>query len=83
MRAVVINFFIFKILHKIPRYQSHDYISNRYSKKPKFVVKPKFQEVEEGQEVIIDSEIVGDPLPKITWLRDGLKVRLIIIIYNI
>lgn len=42
---------------------------------PKFVVKPKFQEVEEGHEVIIDSEIVGDPLPKITWLRDGLKVR--------
>jgi len=46
----------------------------RYSKKPKFVVKPKFQEVEEGREVIIDSEIVGDPLPDITWLRDGLKV---------
>lgn len=49
-------------------------ILNRYSEKPKFVVKPKFQEVEEGEEVIIDSEIVGDPLPKITWLRDGLKV---------
>ncbi|XP_050063770.1 uncharacterized protein LOC114128407 isoform X2 [Aphis gossypii] len=48
-------------------------INHLYSKKPKFVVKPKFQEVEEGQEVIIDSEIVGDPLPKITWLRDGLK----------
>ncbi|XP_050541447.1 myosin light chain kinase, smooth muscle-like isoform X2 [Daktulosphaira vitifoliae] len=44
-----------------------------YSKKPKFVVKPKFQEIEEGSEVIIDSEIVGDPTPKITWLRDGLK----------
>ncbi|VVC32965.1 Hypothetical protein CINCED_3A023493 [Cinara cedri] len=44
-----------------------------YSEKPKFVVKPKFQEVEEGREVIIDSEIVGDPSPKITWLRDGLK----------
>lgn len=49
----------------------------RYSKKPKFVVKPKFQEVEEGQQVVIDSEIVGDPLPKITWLRDGLKVSFI------
>ncbi|XP_050422462.1 titin homolog isoform X2 [Adelges cooleyi] len=44
-----------------------------YSKIPKFVVKPKFQEVEEGTEVIIDSEIVGDPVPKVTWLRDGLK----------
>lgn len=41
-------------------------------------MKPKFQEVEEGREVIIDSEIVGDPLPKITWLRDGLKVRLFV-----
>lgn len=40
-------------------------------------MKPKFQEVEEGQQVVIDSEIVGDPLPKITWLRDGLKVSFI------
>lgn len=81
LRALFLLVIIFEILHKIP-YQSHGYILNRYSKKPKFVVKPKFQEVEEGQEVIIDSEIVGDPLPKITWLRDGLKVRLIIY-YNL
>ncbi|XP_008180551.1 titin isoform X2 [Acyrthosiphon pisum] len=59
--------------HKDTGMEQISLINHLYSKKPKFVVKPKFQEVEEGQEVIIDSEIVGDPLPKITWLRDGLK----------
>lgn len=62
-------------------YFNIDHASNRYSKKPKFVIKPKFQEVEEGQEVVIDSEIVGDPLPKITWLRDGLKVGFVIFMF--
>ncbi|XP_025203950.1 uncharacterized protein LOC112600845 isoform X2 [Melanaphis sacchari] len=59
--------------HNDTRMEQISLINHLYSKKPKFVVKPKFQEVEEGQEVIIDSEIVGDPLPRITWLRDGLK----------
>ncbi|XP_022161453.1 uncharacterized protein LOC111027387 isoform X2 [Myzus persicae] len=59
--------------HKDTGMEQISLMNHLYSKKPKFVVKPKFQEVEEGQEVIIDSEIVGDPLPKITWLRDGLK----------
>lgn len=46
-----------------------------YSKEPKFVKKPRSFEALEGDTVIIDCEVIGDPKPEIIWLRDFLKVN--------
>lgn len=45
-----------------------------YSKEPQFVKKPRSFEAYEGDAVIIDCEVIGDPKPDIVWLRDFLKV---------
>lgn len=45
-----------------------------YSREPKFVKKPRSFEAFEGDTVIIDCEVIGDPKPEIIWLRDFLKV---------
>lgn len=45
-----------------------------YSKEPQFVKKPRSFEAYEGDTVIIDCEVIGDPRPEIVWLRDFLKV---------
>lgn len=45
-----------------------------YSKEPQFVKKPRSFEAYEGDTVIIDCEVIGDPKPDIVWLRDFLKV---------
>lgn len=45
-----------------------------YSKEPLFVKKPRSFEAYEGDTVIIDCEVIGDPKPDIVWLRDFLKV---------
>ncbi|KAL7299322.1 hypothetical protein TKK_0007901 [Trichogramma kaykai] len=44
-----------------------------YSKKPEFLTKPLSSESEEGQTVVIQCEVVGDPKPEVMWLRDFLK----------
>lgn len=45
-----------------------------YSKEPLFVKKPRSFDACEGDTVIIDCEVIGDPKPEIVWLRDFLKV---------
>lgn len=45
-----------------------------YSKEPLFVKKPRSFDAFEGDTVIIDCEVIGDPKPEIVWLRDFLKV---------
>lgn len=45
-----------------------------YSKEPLFVKKPRSFDAFEGDTVIIDCEVIGDPKPDIVWLRDFLKV---------
>lgn len=45
-----------------------------YSKEPQFVKKPRSFEAYEGDTVIIDCEVIGNPKPEIVWLRDFLKV---------
>lgn len=45
-----------------------------YSKEPQFVKKPRSFEAYEGDTVIIDCTVIGDPKPDIVWLRDFLKV---------
>ncbi|OXU28408.1 hypothetical protein TSAR_000837, partial [Trichomalopsis sarcophagae] len=44
-----------------------------YSKVPLFVTKPLSTEAQEGDTVIIQCEVVGDPKPEVMWLRDFLK----------
>lgn len=46
----------------------------RYTKEPRFVTKPRSSEAVEGDTVVIDCEVVGDPKPEVMWLRDWLKV---------
>lgn len=48
-----------------------------YSKEPKFVKKPRSFDAVEGDTVIIDCEVIGDPKPEIIWLRDFLKVSVL------
>lgn len=45
-----------------------------YSREPLFVKKPRSFDAFEGDTVIINCEVIGDPKPEIVWLRDFLKV---------
>ncbi|XP_068630255.1 uncharacterized protein [Battus philenor] len=44
-----------------------------YSKVPMFIRKPRSSEAREGDTVIIECEVIGDPKPDVYWLRDFLK----------
>ncbi|CAH2103686.1 unnamed protein product [Euphydryas editha] len=44
-----------------------------YSKEPMFIRKPRSSEAREGDTVIIECEVTGDPKPDVYWLRDFLK----------
>ncbi|KAK8746869.1 hypothetical protein OTU49_016869, partial [Cherax quadricarinatus] len=48
----------------------------RYNNEPMFVRKPRTIDAEEGDLVIIECEVAGDPKPTVTWLRDWLKPSL-------
>lgn len=45
-----------------------------YSKEPLFTKKPRSFDAYEGDTVIMDCEVIGDPKPEVVWLRDFLKV---------
>lgn len=40
-----------------------------------FIRKPRSSEAREGDTVIIECEVIGDPKPDVYWLRDFLKVK--------
>lgn len=44
-----------------------------------FVKKPRSSNAYEGDTVIIYCEVVGDPQPQVAWLRDFLKVGVILL----
>lgn len=46
-----------------------------YSKEPLFVNKPTSFEAFEGDTVLIDLVVVGDPKPSVIWLQELFKVR--------
>lgn len=50
----------------------------RYSKEPMFITKPRSSEAFEGDTVIIQCEVIGDPKPEVIWLRDFLNVSIFI-----
>uniref|UniRef100_A0A8D8WY19 Myosin light chain kinase, smooth muscle n=1 Tax=Cacopsylla melanoneura TaxID=428564 RepID=A0A8D8WY19_9HEMI len=54
----------------IPKMSTTD---SPYSKEPRFIIKPTSTECVEGDTVEILCEVVGDPMPKVTWTRDWLK----------
>ncbi|XP_064106001.1 myosin light chain kinase, smooth muscle-like isoform X3 [Macrobrachium nipponense] len=45
----------------------------KYSNEPIFVRKPRAIDAEEGDLVIIECEVMGEPKPTVTWLRDWLE----------
>lgn len=45
-----------------------------YSKEPLFTKKPRSFDAYEGDTVIMNCEVIGDPKPEVVWLRDFLKV---------
>lgn len=59
------------------------FIYYRYSKEPMFIRKPRSSEAREGDTVIIACEVVGDPKPDVYWLRDFLKVNLLLYAFKI
>ncbi|XP_013147395.1 PREDICTED: muscle M-line assembly protein unc-89-like isoform X2 [Papilio polytes] len=44
-----------------------------YSREPTFIRKPRSSEAYEGDTIIIECEVTGDPKPDVFWLRDFLK----------
>ncbi|XP_023937954.2 uncharacterized protein LOC112045836 isoform X2 [Bicyclus anynana] len=44
-----------------------------YSKEPMFIRKPRSSEAREGDTVLLECEVIGDPKPEVYWLRDFLK----------
>ena len=44
-----------------------------------FLRKPRTIDAEEGDLVIIECEVTGEPKPEVEWLRDWIKVRYFIL----
>lgn len=62
------------MVFKLKKNYLHSVKCFRYTKEPRFVTKPRSSEAVEGDTVVIDCEVVGDPNPEVMWLRDWLKV---------
>lgn len=45
-----------------------------------FITKPRSTDAYEGDTVIIFCEVIGDPKPDVVWLRDFLKVSVILLL---
>uniref|UniRef100_A0A3B3QAV9 Ig-like domain-containing protein n=1 Tax=Paramormyrops kingsleyae TaxID=1676925 RepID=A0A3B3QAV9_9TELE len=61
--------------HGIVKCQFDTTITSKRSNAPSFLVQPKSQNVNEGQNVIFTCEITGDPSPEIEWLKNNVLVR--------
>lgn len=46
-------------------------VSEKLSNAPCFLVQPRSQNINEGQDVILSCEIMGEPAPEIEWLKDN------------
>ncbi|KPP56275.1 hypothetical protein Z043_126126, partial [Scleropages formosus] len=51
-------------------------VTSKRANAPSFLVQPKSQNVNEGQNVIFTCEITGDPTPEIEWLKNNVLVCL-------
>lgn len=46
-------------------------VSEKFSDAPSFLVQPRSQNINEGQDVIFSCEIMGEPTPEIEWFKDN------------
>lgn len=46
-------------------------VSEKLSDAPSFLLQPRSQNINEGQDVIFSCEIMGEPTPEIEWLKDN------------
>uniref|UniRef100_A0A8C9TJ71 Ig-like domain-containing protein n=1 Tax=Scleropages formosus TaxID=113540 RepID=A0A8C9TJ71_SCLFO len=53
-------------------------VTSKRANAPSFLVQPKSQNVNEGQNVIFTCEITGDPTPEIEWLKNNVLVSAIV-----
>uniref|UniRef100_H9GP59 Ig-like domain-containing protein n=1 Tax=Anolis carolinensis TaxID=28377 RepID=H9GP59_ANOCA len=51
-------------------------VSKDTSNVPVFVIQPKSQNVNEGQDVLLTCEVSGDPSPEISWFKDNQPIVL-------
>ncbi|KAL4656701.1 titin-like isoform X1 [Arapaima gigas] len=51
-------------------------VTSKRSNAPSFLVQPKSQNVNEGQNVVFTCEVSGDPTPEIEWLKNNVLVCL-------
>lgn len=49
-------------------------LSKEHSSEPAFVMQPKSQNVNEGQDVLFTCEVSGDPSPEVEWLKNNQPV---------
>lgn len=56
------------------RCQFNTEVSTKRSDAPYFLVQPKSQNVNEGQNVQFTCEIAGEPSPEVEWLKDNMLV---------
>lgn len=49
-------------------------VVSEQSDAPQILVRPRSQNVNEGQRVKFTCELVGDPSPKVEWLKDNMTV---------
>lgn len=75
-------FSILRIIYKIYelfKYFNHKTCSYfRQPSEPRFLRKPTSTEAFEGDTIIIGCEVTGEPKPEVYWLRDFLKVNILI-----
>lgn len=51
-------------------------VTDKGAEAPHFLVQPKSQNVNEGQNVKFTSEIAGEPSPEVEWLKDNMNVSI-------
>ncbi|KAK6485023.1 titin-like [Huso huso] len=51
-------------------------VTQKRSDAPSFIVQPKSQNVNEGQNVIITCEVTGEPSPEVEWLKDNMTISM-------
>uniref|UniRef100_A0A670I0I1 Ig-like domain-containing protein n=1 Tax=Podarcis muralis TaxID=64176 RepID=A0A670I0I1_PODMU len=51
-------------------------LSKDQSNAPAFIIQPKSQNINEGQDVLLTCEVSGDPSPEIHWFKDNQPIAL-------
>uniref|UniRef100_A0A3Q3BK58 Ig-like domain-containing protein n=1 Tax=Kryptolebias marmoratus TaxID=37003 RepID=A0A3Q3BK58_KRYMA len=57
--------------------QFHTKVTAKHSGAPHFLVQPRSQNVDEGQNVKFTCEITGEPSPEVEWLKDNIVVSIL------